>query len=383
MAPRYQAIIKNTVGTQVGFIDDWQDLFFSKQVNGIGTYRMRLDGRDSRIDLFTTDFLLEVYRRDQAQSLDWYLEFEALGRKGHWIVDNSGQRFYETEGMTFMSLLARRTIDWHEGEPEAEKAGIGETVMKEYADENIGPGATTGAGRLRGGVMSGVSIEADLARGGAWYGDRAFYNLLAVLQEISRVTDMQFDMIGTGVSGGIYTFEFRTYETLRGDDRSTTGLDPSTGLNGAGNAPVIFSLERGNMANLDYVEDRMSEVTSVLALGSGAGAARNTYESSNAAAEAESPWNSIQDVRNISQEDTNNAMADAGEAMLDARQFVRAFDFDVLQVDSTIYGRDYFLGDLITAQWEGTDYNLQIIGVNINVNDRQGEVIDVQFSNVW
>ena len=380
MAARYQIFLKDTDYNTVAVIEDWRSLSFTHVVNGVGTLNLSLEDGD-KAALFGLDYAVEVYRRNQSSNLDWYLEWEGLHRGWSYNTNNEGLKTVELSSLSYNTLLARRIIAWYKSLPQAEKTGVGESVMKEYVLENAGSGATTGAGRLVGGVTTNLTIEADALAGGAWTGDRAFRNLLEVLQDVGLATDMTFGVVGTGVMG-TQSFQFTTKESIFGDDRTNDGLDTSTGLNSAGNAPVVFSLDFGNMQNPVYKVDRQTETTSVLMLGAGADSDRITVEVVDSSVEDDSPWNHIEISRNASQEDVIGALAVAGASILEERKATVDFDFDVLQVSSLIYGRDYFVGDKITARYGDNEVDLKIVGATITVNADGGETVTPAFSEV-
>lgn len=369
MTARYLCRYKDTDGTVLHIFEDWRSLNYSNRVNDIGDAALSVRKSHPLVSDLKTDGILEVWRADAAAGLDWYKDWEGFLRRPEVDADASGDSIVPLAFRSFNYLLAGRVIGWYSQTAQAEKADVGETVMKEYVDENAGPGATTGAGRRAGGVTSGLSVEADGGGGGAWVGDRAYKSLLETLQEIGLATDMRFDIIGTGVAGGIQTFEFRTYEDYRGADRSTVGLVAATGLNAAGNVPVIFSLDRGNMRSFRYAEDRIGEVTSVLVLGQGEGSSRLVLEVVNATAETASPWNHREVARNANQESTLAALADVGDAELDKNARRVMFDFDTVRTESSVYGRDWTWGDRITARALNVDFHLEVVEASVNVQD--------------
>ena len=378
MAVDYVVWLKNTTGDRIAIVDDWRSLSFYHEVNSIGSVAFTVGAEAHFVDLIKPDSIIEIYRRDVIYDVDWYVEWEGVVRNYGWTLDAKGDEVFYIEGFKYMEFLARRTLGWYKGTTQAAKADIAETVIKEYVNENLGPGATVGAGRLLGGVMSGLTIQADTSRGDAWEGDRAYKNLLVILQEISAMTDIYFDIIGTGKVGAIQTFEFRVYEDFRGEDRSTISLNPATGLNGNGNAPVIFSPQFGNMRNVKYELNHTAEVTSILMLGRGEGSDRFTVEVVDATAAAKTPWNHREISRSQNQEEDITALQDAGEAELANRSMKPLFTFDAIRAAGSVYRRDYWFGDLVTGRYRENEYNLMVNSVKITVNE-QGEQMDFGF----
>lgn len=379
MASRYQIRMKNLAGAVVNILTDWYSLEFSRKVNGVDSCTLVIDGDISVVDDFVLDGQIEVWRSDLAASpaIPLYLEYEGFHRTEARQTAEDGRSTYSSIGLGYDHLLVRRIILYATGSVQADKAAAGETVMKEFVDENAGPGATSPPRLLSAGVMTGLVIQADGAAGAVWTGARAYKNLLDVLVEVARDSDVDFGVVGTGAA----TFEFQAKASPWGDDRTTTGLNPATGLNAAGNAPVIFSLPRGNMENPVYSKDRREEVTGVIVLGQGQEADRVLVERTDAAAIAESTWNRIESSRQGNSEDSVAGLQSIGDEILAGMQAKEVFSFSALQIPGLLYGRDYFLGDLVTARYKDIEQNKKIIGVNISV--RSGiEMISLELSDV-
>lgn len=379
MATRYQVRLKDVAGTQVAVLTDWYFLSFTHRVNGVGSQELRIDGDLSVVDQFVLDGQLEIWRSDIAASpvIPLYLEYEGFHRTEVRQTAPDGRSLFSSIGAGYDHLLDRRIILYPAGSAQAAKAAAGETVMKEFVDENAGPGATSPPRLLSPGVMTGLTIQADGAAGAVWTGARAYRNLLDVLVEVAKDSDVDFGIVGTGPA----TFEFQAKAAPWGADRTTTGLDEATGLNAAGNAPVIFSLGFGNMEAPRYSLSRIQEVTAALALGQGQEADRTIAERTDAAAIAESTWNRIEVSRQANSEDSVAGLQSVGDEVLAALQAKEIFAFDALQIPATLYGRDYFLGDLVTARYKDIERNKKIVGVTVSIQKGE-ETIKPELSDI-
>jgi len=379
MAPRYQIRLKSVAGVQTAILTDWYRLDFHRRVNGVDSYSLQIDGDLSVVDLFVLDGQIEVWRSDLAASpaILLYLEFEGFHRTEVRRTTDEGRSLYSSIGLGYDDLLARRTILYYAGSAQTEKSAVGETAMKEFVDENAGPGATSPPRLLTSGVMTGLVIQADVAGGGVWTGARAYRNLLDVLVEVARDSDVDFSIVGTGAA----TFEFQAKAAPWGEDRTTTGLDPATGLNGAGNAPVVFSLSLGNMGNPLYSKDRRQEVNAAIVLGQGQQTDRTVIQQIDAAAIGESTWNRVEGTNQGNSEDTVAGLQSIGDEVLAALQAKEVFVFDALQIPGLLYGRDYFLGDLVTARYKDIEQNKKIVGV-LGIVENGLETIKLELSDV-
>lgn len=373
MSTSYRIDIKNQLGTRVASLTDWRRLEFTRRVNGIDTYVLEIDGElIDIVTLFTLDVQIEVWRQilDISPTLLLYLEFEAFHRTEQRSTTADGRTLFTSNGAGYDHLIDRRSILYPAGSVQSSKSGAGETVIKEYVDENAGSAATFPPRLLASGVTQGLTIQADGGAGTPWSGGRAYQNLLKVVKEIADATTVDFEVIGTGPA----TFEFCARARPIGSDRSVVGLDVLTGLNGASNPPVIFSLAFDNMAVPQYALNRREEKNVIAVLGQGIGVDREVIQRKDDALIADSPWNRIETTRQANQESTTEGLDAVGDSLLEESQPVESFSFQTLETDSAVYGRDFFLGDIVTTRYQGVEKNLQIKSVTIRVNQGQEDI---------
>ena len=378
MATRYQIRLKNLAGAQVGLITDWRTLTYTKRVNNVDEYTLVIDGELDVVDDFVLDGQIEILRRDIASvpPIPSTLDFEGFHRTTVRQTNVDSLSTFTSRGAGYDDLLRRRSILFRASSAQADKSGVGETVMKAYVDENAGPGATAPP-RLFAGVNTGFTIEADGGAGTAWEGERSFRPLLSVLREIAEATDVDFQVIGTGPA----TFQFTAQARPLGIDRSQTGIDPATGLNSAGNPPLVFALGFGNMGVPVYSLQRSAEVNAVIVLGQGNATNRVVEERISSAAVSASTWNRVESVQNANQEALIAGLDVFGDAILAKLQAKEDFNFEVIQTEAAKYGRDYFLGDLVTARYKDIERTKQIISVTVSV-DQGNETITVELGDI-
>lgn len=377
MATRYRIDIKDQSGAKVAVLTDCKRLEINRVLNGISEHTLELDGNAAAVELLELDGQVEVWRRDIEASIPWTLEYEGFHRSLLRKTADNGESIFISHGMGYNHLLSRRIVCYPSSSAYTDKSGPGESVMKEYVDENAGPSATSPPRLLLSGLTQGLSIEADGAAGDNWEGAKAFQKLLDVCQEIANATGVDFGIVGIGQA----LFEFRAKLSPWGSDRSTAGLNPATGLNAAGNPPVVFSLEYGNMAASEYSLNRTGEVTAVISMGEGLAGNRLVALKTNAGALAESPWNQCESPRGASNEYTTAALESGSKAFLEENQAKESFVFGVMQIPGCLYGRDYFFGDLVTARYKAVERNKEIVGVNIVVEGGR-EDINLELSDV-
>lgn len=370
MSARYEVRVYNQSGALQAVLTDWLSLRYRKLVNNVGVYDLEVDGNVSVVNQFVLDGRIEVSRYDLAASpaIPVTIDFTGLHRDITREVLDSGEQRARSRGASFEHLLMRRAVLYPKGSPEADKSGAGETVMKSYVNENAGPGASA-TPRLFAGVIPGFTIEADQGRGTAWQGSRSHRNLLEVLREIADATGIDFEVVASGATG----FQFRARPSPLGADRTTIGLNTATGLNAAGNPPVVFSLEHGNMQAPRYSLSRMQESNAIIILGQGIEDDRVVIERTSAAT-GDSPLNRFESIHDGSGEDENASLEDIGDALLEKLQAREAFTFQTMQIPGLLYGRDYFVGDNVTARFGIIERNKQIIGVEITVAEGREDI---------
>lgn len=368
MAGRYQITVRDHTGTAVALITEWVRLEYTRNVNTPDSHVLVLPADLSIAQLLhtdeATDYQIEVRRRDLALNpvLNWTLDYEGFHLTSVHDMLESGRGRIISYGRGYDDLLMRRSILYPSGSTGSAKIGPGETVMKEYVDENAGPGATSPSRLLASGVTPGLTIQEDLAAGVVWEGARAYRSLFDVVQEIAHAALVDFKIVGNGAAA----FEFRAKAYPWGTDRSTQGLEPLTGLNGAGNSPVIFSETFGNMLRSSHVYAHTDEANVVIVLGQGLEDQRAILQRQNGDAQALTPWNRREVTRNANQESTVAGLQAVGDAVLHDLKARETFNFSVMQAGPWFYLRDYNLGDLVTA-YHDTQRHFQITSVTVIV----------------
>lgn len=388
IAANYYVRLLDQLSTQVDVFDRFTSININDKLNGVGSFTVTFDDlSNERKNRFIVDGQVEIYRSVPGMGVGWYPEFAGFHRKEEETITKDKKQIFQSIGVGYNSLLERTNIAFKEGTIRADKFAVAETVMKEYVEENCGPTASTetAVGRIIDGVLPYFSVQADAGLGPLWSGSRAFENLLDTLQAISNYAKVDFDVMRSGSPW----FFFRTYTLLKGSDRTTVGLDSSTGLNAAGNPPVTLSVDLGNLQQSTYENDRLEEANVCIVLGDGERSTREVLARSTPAT-TDSPWNRMEVARpsqpayipGLSEEAAAElktySMQQTGDEVLEELQAKQDFTFTPLQQPSTLYGLHYFMGDRVTVQFRGITVHKRIIGVQIRVQkDRETITLDV------
>jgi hypothetical protein len=237
----------------------------------------------------------------------------------------------------------------------------GETVLKRLVRYNCDPVyATTGNGRDRTPSSLALTIQAD-ALGGPlidWScGNRP--NLLTELQKVARLAGGDFAIVNTAAAEVAPAFEFRFYVGQLGADRTS------------GSNAVIFSTERGNMANPKLTRQRSAEKTVALVAGRGEEGARVIRVRTGANYGAANDIEDVIDGRNT----VDNAALDAiGDSALNEAKFRNRLDYDVRQTRLHSVEKDYFLGDLVGARYDTANVTQQVYELAFEYKDNREAV---------
>lgn len=369
MIPNYQVRIKDTAGAVTHVLAGTgssrgvlSNIYCECVLNGSGSHRISYRG-DVSIGLDVgLDYRVEVYKRFPG-IVGWHLVYEGLHRTWDFQADTDGGEMFTSYGSGLNTLLSRRIIAAYATTAGADKSGPAETVIKEYVDENAGPGAGDRA-------FVGFEVQTDGGTGNDWEGSRAWQNLLEVCQDIANAGggDFQIKSSDTGPA----TVRFRWYPGQLGYDRT---LGNSGGLD-----PVIFSLERNNMLTPVLSLNHGSEFNVVYVLGQGEGVTRSVVIASNPDSIAYSPWNLIEVARQATGEDTADGLETVGaEELVDglARQ---STTFEAAQTPDCTLHVDYHLGDIVTALYHQR-VDKKITKTTIDVNENT-ETVKLELSDV-
>lgn len=346
-----QAIITTT---------EFRNFYLERTVNGIDTLTLAIDESSPNIQYFVTDAIIEVWRRIDRVGAVWYIESTLLHRTPQHDFTEQQRRIFTSYSRGLVDLLHRRSILYFANTAFTLKSGPGETVMKEFVEENAGPGAASALRRSSGtwtGPITGLTVQFDNGNGANWAGARAWKNLLDTLQEISVATSVDFDVIRTGP----LTFEFRTYYPQLGQDLSNT---------------VLFSPGFGNMTDILFIKSRTEEANAVLILGQGEQTTRVMWPQADAVAGADSPWNVIETIRDARSQPTLTELQSEATEALNELKAQNDFNFKVLQTDPRQYGNgaEYWLGYIVRAQYEGTNVIRKIVGANISLGSGKEDI---------
>lgn len=355
----YRLDVYNTAGALQYVLSDFTSLAFMRRVNTPGVIQFTMAGNHEILGHIADKWQIEVWRKPDGGA--WTREITGLYRMLTWVYGDVSKAMLFCNGL--MSILAWRIVAWTAGYADRSKfVGVkGERIANTLVSYNACANATVANGRLREGHIDGLTVEADGNEGTTMDWFCSYDNLLETLQELCKLGGGDFDIVKTSSTA----WQFRWYTGQLGTDRT---------------ASVVFALERGNMSNPVYVDNRTQEYSVAVVGGKGEGVDRKTAVRTGTNYHVDT--NNIEMMVNATDVDTDDGLNTRGDEKLKATQVVKTFNFDVLQTPACSYGIHYFLGDKVKAvnPYDGTAYTVKIQAIGISMEDDGREKVIVEMS---
>jgi len=357
---------------------------YVKAANAIGYFEITAPTGEWPIAWRYIDYQYHFWRKPNGG--EWKLDFVGLARD-RFSHAYSGVMTNHAEGFGLNDILARRIIAAKAGSAGATKTDFLDDMMKTLVSENLGGGAAAGRNIAE---IFGLAIAPDLSDAPSVTKSFAYENLLETLQSLadtsagqaSGAVDLFFDIVCTGYnSANMPTFEFRTSTGQPGIDRTD---------NGANGAAVVFSLENGNIDDVDYQRVFSEEHNYIYAGGQGLEADRALAEVGDNARIGQSPINR----RELFVSATHLEDAEISEAAYEALNENRPtskLSCTLLDTETTPYGVAWNWGDKVTVYYgkAGGDTSTAHFGyekldevvrvVEVRVDSNKKETIRAQF----
>ena len=223
-----------------------QSFEYEKVLNDAGGSTVNIFGDDERINKHLRlrlpsevgtsflDYQWEFARQDTRFQNSLESDFETFHRADNPVTETGGLQTYTSYGEGYTGLVNSETIRYAAGTPQSNKNADVGTVVQEFINENIGPGAgVDGNGNTR--VRPGLSIAPIGAVGKNWSGGRSNKLLGDVISELAEFAPADFYITPNGAAQFLFNFSSPRY----GRDLTRGNLD--------GNNPVVFSADAGTV----------------------------------------------------------------------------------------------------------------------------------------
>jgi hypothetical protein len=356
MSVSYTVIIYDSAGTRLAYSDDMLEIGANRVVNGIDIISISYLTSANAVQYLTADSIVELYRQDPDAGIASYREFSGIVREVRRTVTDSDITAIRAVG--FIALLADRIVAYRAGVANRTvfSAVPAETILKTLFDYNLGSNATTGNGRLLSGVLTGATTSASAGTGNvisiACHADV----VLSAMQAVQEVGGGDFDIIYTAPA----SYAFTWYLGQRGTDRT---------------ASVIFSVPNGSISALVTSYNSVTDTTAAIVGGQGEGVDRVFSVRPTALPTGLGLRETWVDARNST---TLAEYQQRGDITLEEATRRRSrIEVAIAQTQGLRYGRDYFLGDLVSIDVGGILYTRKILSVAIRANSDGSEEIDV------
>lgn len=369
MSTAYALRVYNPAGTLQAIVTDFLNLQYRRAVNEPGMLSFAVTDSYELVGSMNRDWQVEVWRSrttdpDENNAIPAYRDFDGLIRIEERRADSNGQTLVTWTAPGAVDILRRPIIAYpaDTSNRSAFLSTAAESIAKTLVTYNATTAGTTGDGRDRSVPTVGtyVTVEADGANGPNLDVFCARRNLLDMLQEIATVGDGDFDLVKTAAR----SWQFRWYDGQLGTDRSTS---------------VVFALQYGNMASPVLRRDWLTEATIAIVAGQGTNDDRVVVVRTGTNYDASVGNTEIMvDARDVS---TAGGLNGRGDARLEQLRAKDNLQFDVIQTPGSLYGRDYFLGDLVTGFYQGITATKQIRAVTVTLAPSGDESIAVELTD--
>lgn len=349
-------------GTSYGILDMSAQisLMYDILLNDVSPIAFSLPSDNQYAGTIAIDDVVEVRRQNTVSNA--FEQQKAYLINGIEITqDENGLDTYIYSGVSLERLLQQRLIDPDDDPLAANdfvtRDGKTETIMHDFVNYNIGPGASA----LR--TVSGWIMGADGQRGVDTGRRVSRDNLLEVLQDLAVQGDVHFRVNWTE-SGGVYNPQFETY--VGNDYRRRTDATNY----------IIFSLERGNIqsaaVSLDYSEHQNTcyvlweegftyRVVSSYALANRFARSEYTLDAGGEeSALAAQRAGVVENIKNVP---------------------IRTAQFEINQ-NTVAYKSDWDIGDKVNVKIRELEDEYQISGVSIEIESNGLEIVVPQLEVV-
>lgn len=352
------------------FLKSFVSLTATRSVNQIGSFSLSLPASFDE-SLLAVDRMVQVWRKPTGGQLGlWRIYFI---RKWRFATVGSKETI-EIIGPDSNDLLRRRVIAAYSGDTSLATVGTNQAAdsmlvdIVDYSQSNsLEPVPIAGTR-----VWSDFSIASSpvLAPAitktfplGASLLTESGDGILPQIVNAARIagTEVFYDVVPNVVTGSSVSFEFRTYTDQPGRDVSDK---------------VVFAKEFGNLKDPSLEFDYTGEINYVYSGGKGEQSDRNVQQVYDAARYSASKWNRCEGFAQATNEaDTDAAVEGFGNTKLAEGAPKVRFSGQPMDTKGTRFGRDWDIGDKVTARYRRYETTHIIRAVTLTTDDKGREEI--------
>ena len=264
-------------------------------------------------------------------------------------------------------LLKRRVLAYSAKSTQTNKFGTADDLMKAYVRENLGELAGDAIRTIPPNLFG---VQPDLGGCPRLNKSASGKTVLSVLQELATDSLAKGTWLGFGiiaVNNGT-KLEFQTFTGQRGTDRRYP----------YGDNPTLLGAEQGNLTNVTLTDDWRDEGNVVYAGGQGEGSSQIIQFAQNRQRREITTWSRIEEWVSASHAGTTLTGQTEAELRLRELRPFKSFSADVQDTDSSRYGREYRLGDRVTALFDGETFDVMVEGVQVDVTDPNPDNVTIK-----
>lgn len=370
MSEVFRVDIEDTTGSVVATIKAPQYLSFETKIGRRGALRLQLHFDDPLNEFVDLDYITRVWYKNPIYDIDWTNVYNGIVKTPSHVWYSNGNKLSTYFCSDSMELIDKALIMYPiSNQTRAYKSGIASDVMTEYILENVGANALVAEGRYVDHVNPITVNSPSPGVGPNWEGNAGHDVLMKVLQDIRAFSHQQNDRVDFNVVySGDYTWLAQVGKIF--SDRTINGLDSSTGLNAAGNFPIILSPLYGNVEQYTESIPRQQESNIVIVLGQRVGEDREVYLAADTSSLSISP---IAQRESLAQTQNQDNLQDYANAQLNERVGRQDIVIEPKFTNAFALFRDLVPGDFFTAvALNGTPVNKQIIELRVVVQQTEG-----------
>lgn len=368
MAEVFRIDVEDLTGATVTSLKNFQYFSFQQRVSNKGNFRLQLHDDDPNRLLIKDDYIIKLWYKNESQGIEWTNIFVGIVKTSTRVWYSNGNKLAIFYGADSNELVAKAVILYKTSAAQSEKTDTCSNVIAEFIEENVGITALASNGRYADHVNP-ITIINVSSVGPVWTGNKANDNLLKTLQDIRSFSIEKVDRVDWQV---FYTENY-TWEARVGkiyEDRTTIGLSSATGLNGAGNVPVILSPLYGNVKQYTESLPRAQESNVVVVLGRRIGDDREIAVASDATSIAVSP---IAQRESIAQTQNQDDIVDYAESQLNDRVGKPVILMSPKITPAFALFRDLNVGDFFTAvTLDQVEFIKQLVELKVSIQQTTG-----------
>jgi hypothetical protein len=362
MAPQYTISLYSSTGLIRSISQDYLSLAISRTINAPDIMQAVYDSNSNNAQYLLIGAIVTVTRVDTAAGISASTEFSGIIRQMRRVVND--RTTYEITAVGMMAILGDRIVAYPANilNRSLYRSTPAEDVLKNMFNYNIGSSATVANGRLINGVVTGMTTTASAGTGTSMSIGVAGQNLLSAMQKVADDGGGDFSLSYTAPA----TWVFAWHLGQLGTDRTAT---------------VKLSVPLGTIGELIVDDNRVSDFTATIVGGTGEGKARRYATRPATLPTGRNLREFFVDARN-EKKATLARLQQIGQIVVNRQGRRRtSYTATLLQNAALRYGRDYFLGDLVTILDGTTEVTQKVSEVALEFSSEGQENVDVTLSN--